>query len=74
MGSNDDYVTHVYFLPQFSASPGRYSLSDIKNCEGSNQSVNIIAEYPWGKYLIETLKLHTAMHESLNPQSLQVMH
>jgi hypothetical protein len=42
---------------QFSASPGRYILTDIKDGNNGEQSVDIIAKYPWGEQLIESLKV-----------------
>jgi DNA polymerase gamma 2 len=42
---------------KFSASPGRYILTDIKDGNNGEQSVDIIAKYPWGEQLIESLKV-----------------
>lgn len=45
---------------QFSASPGRYSLTDIKN-ENNKQYVEIKAEYPWGSQLLESITLNNTI-------------
>ncbi|KAJ8931380.1 hypothetical protein NQ314_015716 [Rhamnusium bicolor] len=36
-------------------SPGRYLLTDIKTDDTNTQSVEILANYPWGSQLVETL-------------------
>ncbi|CAG9773779.1 unnamed protein product [Ceutorhynchus assimilis] len=43
---------------KFSPNPGIYSLSDIKTDNNNIQSVQIMANYPWGSQLIESLALY----------------
>ncbi|CAH0564268.1 unnamed protein product [Brassicogethes aeneus] len=43
---------------KFSANPGRYCYSDIKNGDKGTQRIDIIAEYEWGKQILETLTLN----------------
>nr|XP_022916848.1 DNA polymerase subunit gamma-2, mitochondrial isoform X1 [Onthophagus taurus]XP_022916849.1 DNA polymerase subunit gamma-2, mitochondrial isoform X2 [Onthophagus taurus] len=54
----------------FSASPGRYILSDIQNNDVF-QSVEIKAEYPWGLELIEKINLFKNLHPELNKDLFQ---
>ncbi|XP_063915964.1 DNA polymerase subunit gamma-2, mitochondrial [Zophobas morio] len=42
---------------KFSTSPARYVLTDIKNGDGNSQRVDILAKYPWGEQLVESLGL-----------------
>ncbi|CAH1116035.1 unnamed protein product [Phaedon cochleariae] len=42
---------------KFSASPGKYSLSDIRSEEDGTQFVEISAKYDWGSQSLETLVL-----------------
>ncbi|KAH1025848.1 hypothetical protein HUJ05_010492 [Dendroctonus ponderosae] len=44
---------------KFSASPGRYSVTDIKTETNNTQTVQIRANYPWKSHIVETLALHT---------------
>ncbi|XP_063240426.1 DNA polymerase subunit gamma-2, mitochondrial [Bacillus rossius redtenbacheri] len=51
---------------KFSASPGRFSLTDVRGSEG-DRSVHIRAEFPWGDHVLETVTLRTRLpdHASL---------
>ncbi|KAG5877045.1 hypothetical protein JTB14_006525 [Gonioctena quinquepunctata] len=53
---------------KFSASPGRYSLTVIKNGENNSQYVEIMVKYPWGSQLLETVTLNTIDRKFTNPQ------
>lgn len=57
---------------QFSASPGRYYLTDIRIKNVHHQSVDITAEYPWGKQLLETITM-TDKTADFPAAKLQVM-
>nr|CAI5823090.1 unnamed protein product [Callosobruchus analis] len=48
---------------RISASPGRYSLTDIKTCENGSQNVEIRAKYPWGDQQIEKLVLNCGVND-----------
>lgn len=52
---------------QFSASPGRYILTDIQSKE-SDHCVEIQAKYEWGTQLLETITLYTGKHRLLAPE------
>lgn len=52
---------------KFSASPERYSVSDVKNI-GNTQSVNIEAKYPWGSHTVESLELNSHDENFTNEQ------
>ncbi|KAJ9584663.1 hypothetical protein L9F63_020988 [Diploptera punctata] len=45
----------LLLLLQFSASPGRFSLTDIQNMPEA-QLVEIKAEFPWGSQTVETIR------------------
>ncbi|XP_057659889.1 DNA polymerase subunit gamma-2, mitochondrial [Diorhabda carinulata] len=53
---------------KFSAAPGKYSLTDIKNDENTIQTVDILANYPWGSQLLETLTLNRCDSNFTNQQ------
>ncbi|XP_044253326.1 DNA polymerase subunit gamma-2, mitochondrial [Tribolium madens] len=54
---------------RFSSSPGRYVLTDIRN-EGA-QNVEILAKYPWGDQLVESLSVVSEI-EGLTNEQLQI--
>ncbi|RZC41172.1 KTI12 -like protein [Asbolus verrucosus] len=56
---------------KFSASPGRYVLTDIKTDADDSQSVEILAKYSWGDQIIEKLTLGKPCRNVPQPQ-LQV--
>ncbi|XP_028142532.1 DNA polymerase subunit gamma-2, mitochondrial [Diabrotica virgifera virgifera] len=53
---------------KFSAAPGRYLLSDIKNVENTIQTVDITAKYSWGTQLLETITLNREDKNFTNQQ------
>lgn len=57
---------------QFSASPGRYALTDIQTLDSGKQSIEITSTYPWGSHVIETILLDPNGHESLTKDQLLV--
>lgn len=57
---------------QFSASPGRYALTDIQTSASGKQSIEITSTYPWGSHVIESILLNPNGHESLTKDQLLV--
>lgn len=58
-------------MTQFSAFPGRYTLTDIQsNLEG--QSVDIASKYSWGTQVVENISLCSNKHPMLSTEDLQV--
>ncbi|KAK9887681.1 hypothetical protein WA026_000003 [Henosepilachna vigintioctopunctata] len=60
---------------KISASPGRYSLSDIQNGNNladSQYSVNIESKYTWGNHILETISLFSKNHTGLCNADLMV--
>lgn len=56
---------------QFSALPGRYTLTDIQsNIEGQN--VDITSKHSWATQVVEKISLHTNEHPLLSIEDLQV--
>ncbi|XP_049817230.1 DNA polymerase subunit gamma-2, mitochondrial isoform X2 [Aethina tumida] len=49
---------------KFSADPGRYSFSDLRNADEC-QSVDILSKYNWGKQVLETLTLKKMSNKSI---------
>lgn len=53
---------------QFSANPGRFSLTEISTDENGQESTEIQAEFVWGQETIETVRnVGTKMFDSLDP-------
>lgn len=57
---------------KFSASPGRYAVTDIQSNEEGDQRVEIQAKYEWGTELLETINLFVGEHENLTLEQLQM--
>ncbi|GLV46022.1 DNA polymerase gamma subunit 2 [Carabus blaptoides fortunei] len=55
---------------KFSASPGRYALTDIQTSPSGEQRIEITSTYPWGSHVIETIHLNPNGHQSLNNDQL----
>ncbi|KAJ8946170.1 hypothetical protein NQ318_004423 [Aromia moschata] len=51
-------------------SPGRYTLTDIKSEEDGTQHCEILADYPWGSQLVETVYLNNTS-KNYTKQQLQ---
>lgn len=53
---------------QFSANPGRFSLTEISTDDNGQESTEIRAEFPWGQETIETIhNVSTKMFDNLDP-------
>lgn len=53
---------------QFSANPGRFSLTEISTDDNGQETTEIRAEFEWGQETIETIRnVNTKMFDSLEP-------
>lgn len=53
---------------QFSANPGRFSLTEILTDDNGQETTEIRAEFEWGQETIETIRnVNTKMFDSLEP-------
>lgn len=58
----------IILLLQFSANPGRFSLTEICTDDNGQESTEIRAEFPWGQETIETIhNVSTKMFDNLDP-------
>lgn len=61
-------ILYIQSTSQFSANPGRFSLTEISIDDNGQESTEIRAEFEWGQETIETIRnVNTKMFDSLEP-------
>jgi len=64
---------YIIRISQFSANPGRFSLTEISIDDNGQESTEIRAEFEWGQETIETIRnVNTKMFESLEPAEQEI--